>query len=192
MQHRLILASSSRYRAELLARLQLPFEQASPDIDETPAAGESAAQTSLRLAIAKARVLAPRFANTLVIGSDQVALLNGTQIGKPGGFEAAMVQLQQMRGQSLTFHTALALLNTASGEVRTHTDVTAVRMRAYSDDEIVRYLERDEPYDCAGSAKCEGLGITMIDTIDSSDPTALIGLPLIALCTMLRAEGVTP
>ncbi|MBE9610272.1 septum formation inhibitor Maf [Chitinilyticum litopenaei] len=186
----LVLASTSPYRRELLQRLAYPFEVASPEVDETPQAGESAHATSLRLAIAKAQALQSRFPAHLLIGSDQVALLNGVQLGKPGTHERAVAQLQQMRGRSIEFHTALALYNSQSGTTQTHVDITRVTMRQYSDDTIERYLRHEQPYNCAGSAKTEGLGVILIERIDNSDPTAIIGLPMIALTAMLLEEGV--
>ncbi|MBM3117828.1 Maf family nucleotide pyrophosphatase [Jeongeupia naejangsanensis] len=186
----LVLASTSRYRRELLERLQLPFETASPDVDETPLSNETAAQTSLRLAIAKAVALASRFPDALLIGSDQVALLDGVQLGKPGTHERAVAQLQAMRGRTIEFHTAVALHNAATGRTQTHTDVTRVTMRNADDAAIERYLLKEQPYDCAGSAKTEGLGIALIAAIESTDPAAIIGLPLIALIDMLNEEGV--
>lgn len=187
---RLLLASSSPYRKELLTRLDIPFEAASPDIDETALEGETAAQTSLRLAIAKARALAPQFPTHLIIGSDQVALLDGIQLGKPGNHERATQQLQQMRGRTIEFHSALCLLNATTGHTQSLVDITRVTMRNYNDAEIERYLRTEKPYDCAGSAKTEGLGITLIAAIENCDPTAIIGLPLIALVTMLKNEGI--
>lgn len=187
---RLLLASSSLYRKELLNRLGLPFETASPDIDETPLAGESAAQTSVRLAEAKARALASRYPDHLIIGSDQVALLDGIQLGKPGNHARAVEQLRQMRSRSIEFHTALCLFNAQTEHAQTAVDVTRVTMRNYSDEEIEAYLQREQPYNCAGSAKTEGLGIVLIAAIENRDPTAIIGLPLIELVSMLRNEGV--
>ena len=186
----LLLASSSIYRKELLSRLGLPFETASPDIDETPRPGESAAQTSLRLAEAKARELASRHPDHLIIGSDQVALLDGIQLGKPGTHERAVDQLKMMRGRSIEFHTALCLLNAQTGAAQTAVDITTVTMRDYTDSEIEAYLLREQPYHCAGSAKTEGLGVALIAAIENRDPTAIIGLPLIELTTMLKNEGV--
>lgn len=186
----LLLASSSIYRKELLSRLGLPFETASPDIDETPRPGESAAQTSLRLAEAKARELASRYPDHLIIGSDQVALLDGIQLGKPGTHERAVDQLKMMRGRSIEFHTALCLLNAQTGAAQTAVDITTVTMRDYTDSEIEAYLLREQPYHCAGSAKTEGLGVALIAAIENRDPTAIIGLPLIELTTMLKNEGV--
>jgi septum formation protein len=187
---RLVLASTSPYRKELLARLGLEFAVAAPNLDESPLAGETAAQTSERLAIAKARVLAEQFPNSLIIGSDQVALLNGEQLGKPGTHERAVKQLQAMRGQTIAFHTALALYNTATDTHQSIVDVTRVTMRNYTDEQIETYLQREQPYNCAGSAKTEGLGIVMIAAIEGRDPAAIIGLPLIELVTMLSHEGV--
>ncbi|WP_148714692.1 Maf family protein [Chitinolyticbacter meiyuanensis] len=186
----LVLASTSRYRKDLLARLGLAFDCAAPGVDETPQPGETASATSLRLAIAKAEALAPRFPGALLIGSDQVALLDGTQLGKPGSHEQAAAQLTAMRGRDIVFHTAVALHNSSTGQTRRHIDITTVTMRDYSDAEIEAYLRREQPYDCAGSAKVEGLGSVMITAIANRDPSAIIGLPLLALCEMLRAEGV--
>jgi septum formation protein len=185
----LVLASTSPYRKELLARLGVDFTTAAPNVDETPRPGETADATSLRLAIAKARVLADQFPDSLIIGSDQVALLNGEQLGKPGTHERAVAQLKAMRGQALVFHTALCLYNTATGSTQTAIDETRVVMREYSDEEIEAYLQREKPYNCAGSAKTEGLGVAMIARIENNDPTAIIGLPLIELVTMLNNEG---
>ncbi|BCL76018.1 Maf-like protein [Jeongeupia sp. HS-3] len=186
----LILASTSRYRRELLERLQLSFDVASPDVDETALEGETAAQTSLRLAVAKAVALSASFPDALLIGSDQVALLDGVQLGKPGTHERAVTQLQAMRGRTIEFHTAVALHNAATGATQTHTDITRVTMRDCDDATIERYLLKEQPYDCAGSAKTEGLGIALIAAIESTDPAAIIGLPLIALIDMLHHEGV--
>ncbi|WP_277184107.1 Maf-like protein [Caballeronia sp. BR00000012568055] len=186
---RLVLASSSRYRRKLLERLRVPFEVASPDIDETPLSGETPEQTALRLSIAKARAAAERFADALIIGSDQVATFDGQQIGKPGTHENAVAQLQSMRGRDVEFHSALCLFDTRTGDVQSADIVTRVRFRDLSDAEIEAYLRAETPYDCAGSAKSEGLGIALLDAIESDDPTALIGLPLIALTKMLRAAG---
>lgn len=185
----LVLASTSRYRKELLLRLGIPFEIAAPICDETPLSGEKAADTASRLARIKAQSLAQQFPDALIIGSDQVALLNGEQLGKPGNFERAFAQLSRMRGQTMVFHTALALYNSASKHTQEAVVPWHVTMRNYSDDEIRRYLEREQPYDCAGSAKTEGLGAAMIADMQGSDPAAIIGLPLIALCRMLLNEG---
>ncbi len=190
---RLILASGSIYRKELLARLRLPFDTLSPDIDETPLPGETPAGTSLRLAIAKAEAVARSEGEALVIGSDQVATLDGTHIGKPGSHEAALAQLRMMRGREVQFHTALCLLDTRAGAPRRlqHDSVlTVVRFRTLGDAELHAYLRIEQPYDCAGSAKNEALGIAILESIRSDDPTALTGLPLIALVSMLRAAGM--
>jgi septum formation protein len=186
---RLVLASSSPYRRELLERLRVPFETLSPDIDETPHAVETPEQTALRLSIAKARAAAERFPGALIVGSDQVATFDGRQIGKPGTHANAVVQLQSMRGRMVEFHSALCLFDTRTGDVQSADIVTRVRFRQLSDAEIEAYLRAETPYDCAGSAKSEGLGIALLDAIESDDPTALIGLPLIALTNMLRAAG---
>jgi septum formation protein len=186
-----VLASTSPYRRELLARLRLPFEVESPGVDEAVLAGESAGDTALRLAQAKARAVAPRYPGALVIGSDQVAALGGERLGKPGSHERAMAQLKAMRGRTVLFHTALALLNSTSGALQTANVPTEVRFRDYSDGEIERYLEIERPYDCSGSAKIEGLGIVLVERVSGDDPSALIGLPLVSLSAMLRNEGVT-
>lgn len=187
---RIVLASTSQYRRALLARLPLSFEVQAPETDETALPGEEGRDTALRLAKAKAQAVAPSFPGSLVIGSDQVAVLDGAHLGKPGRHERAVAQLKAMRGKSVVFHTALALLNTASGTMQSADVPTTVRFRDYSDREIERYLEREQPYDCAGSAKIEGLGIVLVDSVSGEDPSALIGLPLIRLSAMLRAEGV--
>jgi septum formation protein len=188
---RLILASSSPYRRELLGRLRVPFEVAVPDIDETPLAHETPQQTALRLSMAKARAVARTLAtpDALVIGSDQVATFDGRQIGKPGTHENAVAQLRAMRARTVEFHSALCLLDARHDIARSDDIVTRVRFRDYSDAEIETYLRAEQPYDCAGSAKAEGLGIALLDAIESDDPTALIGLPLIALGRMLRARA---
>ncbi|QDQ27878.1 septum formation inhibitor Maf [Chitinimonas arctica] len=185
----LVLGSTSPYRRELLARLGVAFEVAAPDCDETPLPGESAAATASRLARLKALSLAGRFPQALIIGSDQVALLHGEQLGKPGNYERAFAQLSAMRGQTIVFHTALALHHAASGRTQETVVPWRITMRDYSDEEIATYLRREQPYDCAGSAKTEGLGIAMIASMEGSDPAAIIGLPLIELCRMLREEG---
>jgi septum formation protein len=183
----LILASTSAYRRELLGRLRIPFEVVSPKVDETPLAGESTLELALRLATAKAAAVAKDHPNAWVIGSDQVADLCGAAIGKSGNFERALAQLQLMRGQTVTFHTALCLM---MGDQQTTLNVpTAVTFRRLSDDVLESYLLAEEPYDCAGSAKSEGLGISLLESIQSDDPTALIGLPLIALTGLLRDAG---
>lgn len=187
---KLVLASTSAYRRSLLERLQLPFELARPDIDEAALDGETPAATAARLAAAKAAAVAAAAGDALIIGSDQVASLGSRIFGKPGSVAAAVAQLQAMRANTVDFHTAVALLNTVSGRVQCETVLTRVRVRALSDDEIHRYLAREDVLDCAGSAKSEGLGISLLDALSGDDPTALVGLPLIALSRMLRAEGV--
>ncbi|HEY3540593.1 MAG TPA: Maf-like protein [Trinickia sp.] len=195
---RLILASSSPYRRALLERLRIPFEVAAPSLDETPHPGEAPAATALRLAEAKARAVAARAADApdspgaagmLVIGSDQVATFDGRQIGKPGGHEAALAQLKEMRGRTVEFHSALTLFDAARDIVQIEDVVTRVRFRDLPQEELEAYLLAETPYDVAGSAKAEGLGIALVDAIDSDDPTALVGLPLIALTRMLRTAG---
>lgn len=188
---RLVLASTSAYRRALLGRLRLPFITAAPGVDEAALPGEPARTTALRLAEAKARAVAPGFPRSLVIGSDQVATLDGERLGKPGSHERAVAQLRTMRGRRVVFHTAIALLNTGTGRVQTAEVPTTVRFRDYGEGEIERYLELERPYDCAGSAKIEGLGIVLVEEVGSGDPTALIGLPLIRLGAMLRHEGVS-
>jgi len=183
----LILASTSVYRRELLERLRIPFEVVAPKVDETPLTGESTLDLALRLAQAKAAAVAKEYPDAWVIGSDQVADLCGAAIGKPGNFERALAQLQLMRGQMVTFHTALCLMK---GEIQMTLSVpTEVRFRKLADDILENYLLAEEPYDCAGSAKSEGLGISLLESIKSDDPTALIGLPLIALSGLLRDAG---
>ena len=186
----LVLASTSIYRSQLLSTLQIPFQTAAPHVDETPLSGESAEQTSWRLAQVKAQVVAKRFPDALIIGSDQVALLDGKQIGKPLNHDNAVLQLRSMRGRTVAFYTALSLLNAASGEMQTDVAITRVGFRNLSDDEIERYLKKEQPYHCAGSAKSEGLGIALISRIEGDDPNALIGLPLILLVGMLEKQGV--
>jgi septum formation protein len=186
----LVLASTSIYRSKLLTTLQIPFITAAPDVDETPLPGEAAEQTSWRLAQTKAEVVAKRFPEALVIGSDQVALLDGQQIGKPLNHDNAVRQLSTMRGKTVTFYTALTLLNAANGEMQTDVAITKVGFRNIGDDEIERYLKKEQPYHCAGSAKSEGLGIALISRIEGDDPNALIGLPLILLVGMLEKQGV--
>ena len=186
----LILASSSPYRKILLERLLVPFSCHAPNIDETPLLNETAAETSKRLAIAKARVLADHYPSSLIIGSDQVALLFDTQIGKPGSHDHAVKQLQNMRGQEVIFHTAVCLYNTATQQLQTAIVKDVVVFRDYSDEEIARYLQKEKPYHCAASTQIEALGITMVASVNSTDPTSLIGLPLITLTAMLKKEGV--
>ncbi|NCT96957.1 MAG: septum formation inhibitor Maf [Comamonadaceae bacterium] len=185
-----VLGSTSRYRRELLQRLGLPFEVAAPEVDETPQPGEAPAALAQRLALAKARAVAERFPEAVVIGSDQVADLAGEPLGKPGTHERAVQQLRRMRGQTVVFQTALAVVCRASGFERQDIAPVRVAFRELDDGEIERYLLAEQPYDCAGSAKSEGLGIALLERIDSDDPTALVGLPLIRTCQMLRAAGV--
>ena len=186
----LILGSTSRYRKELLTRLRIPFETASPDVDETPHSNESPKDLALRLALAKARAVALKYPEAVVIGSDQVADLEGTPLGKPVNHANAILQLQRMRGKTVIFQTALSVVCIATGFERTDLAEVKVKFRDLSDAEIETYLRAEEPYDCAGSAKSEGLGIALLDAIDNDDPTALIGLPLIRTCQMLREAGV--
>jgi septum formation protein len=187
---RLILASTSVFRRELLARLQLPFEAVAPEADETALPDEAPAITAERLALAKAQAVAARFPDALIIGSDQVAYCGNETYGKPGTRENAIKQLQSMRGKEVIFHTGLSLLNAATGRAQTTGVPTAVRFRKLTDAEIERYLDRENALNCAGSAKSEGLGIALMEYMQGDDPNALIGLPLIALCRMLRAEGI--
>jgi septum formation protein len=186
----IILASTSKYRRELLARLGLPFEVAAPGVDELALTNEAPQDTARRLAEAKARAVAARFPRAMVIGSDQVAVLEGTTLGKPGNHANALRQLKAMRAKEVVFHTALCVYNAASDRAETRVVPYCVRFRDYSDAQIERYLEREQPYDCAGSARCEGLGIALIAEMRGNDPNALIGLPLIALTEMLAAQGV--
>ena len=187
---RLILGSSSKYRKELLSRLHIPFDVIVPDIDETPHPGESPQATALRLALEKARSVALAAPNALVIGSDQVATLDDEQIGKPGNHENALAQLQKMRGRRVIFHTALCLWDSRHSQpeqaVQIENIQTFVTFRDLPDAELDAYLRIEQPYDCAGSAKNEGVGIAILEKIESTDPTALTGLPLIALTGMLR------
>lgn len=186
----LVLASTSVYRSELLQRLQLPFETAAPEVDETPLPGESARATSLRLAQEKARAVAAIYPDALIIGSDQVALLDGQQIGKPLTHDNAFRQLCTMRGKTTIFYTALALLNSKTGKMQIKVAENHVTLRNLSDAEIKGYLLKEQPYHCAGSAKSEGLGIALMSKMTGDDPNALIGLPLILLVEMLRCENV--
>lgn len=188
LKKKIILASTSTYRAELLARLGLTFEVVQPGVDEASLAGETPASTAKRLAAEKARSV--RVPASLVIGSDQVAELDGEPIGKPGTRERARAQLSAMRGRQIVFHTAVALFNPDSNQCQVTVVPTTVTMRSYSDAEIENYLDREDALNCAGSAKSEGLGVALIAAMRSDDPAALVGLPLIALCDMLRAEGV--
>lgn len=189
-QRALILGSTSRYRRELLQRLRVPFDVVSPDVDETPLAGEAPQALAVRLALAKAKAVAVLHPNAVVIGSDQVADLNGEPLGKPGNHARAVLQLQRMRGQTVVFQTAVSVVCVASNFEQTELAQIKVRFRDLSDIEIEAYLRAEEPYDCAGSAKSEGLGIALLDAIDSDDPTALIGLPMIRTARLLRAAGI--
>jgi septum formation protein len=186
----LILGSTSRYRRDLLARLRIPFDVASPEVDETPHAGESPRDLALRLALAKARAVAALHPDAVVIGSDQVADLDGVPLGKPGTHANAVTQLQRMRGRVVIFQTAVSVMCLASGFEDTQLAPVKVTFRDLSDAEIETYLRAEEPYDCAGSAKSEGLGIALLESIDNDDPSALVGLPLIRTCQMIRAAGV--
>lgn len=186
----LVLGSTSRYRRELLERLRLPFDVCAPEVDETPIAGESPRDLALRLALAKARAVAALRPEAVVIGADQVADLDGEAIGKPGTHERAVAQLRRLSGRTAVFQTALSVLRPATGFERTLLAPVKVRFRKLTDDEIERYLLLEQPYDCAGSAKCETLGIALLESIESDDPTALVGLPLIRTATLLREAGI--
>ncbi len=185
----IILASTSAYRKELLARLRIHFETVAPDVDESPMPGERPRQLACRLAMTKARAVARRFPQAIVIGSDQVADLDGESLGKPLVHAVAVAQLQRMRGQLVVFQTAVAVVCDQDHFAQMDLAQVRVRFRDLDDAEIESYLQAEKPYDCAGSAKSEGLGISLLDTIDNDDPTALIGLPLIRTCRMLRAAG---
>jgi septum formation protein len=186
----LILASTSRYRQELLSRLRLPFQAVAPDVDETALPGEAPAALAERLALAKAQAVAARYPQAVVIGSDQVADLGGQALGKPGTHERATAQLRQMSGRTVIFQTAVAVV--APGLAAIERAEVRVQMRALSDADIERYLLADQPYDCAGSAKVESLGIALLAEVTSDDPTALVGLPLIRTCALLRRAGLEP
>ncbi|MEK9802196.1 MAG: Maf family nucleotide pyrophosphatase [Curvibacter sp.] len=187
----LILGSTSAYRRELLQRLRLPFEVAAPDVDETPQSGERPPELACRLALAKARAVAQRHPAALVIGSDQVADLGGEPLGKPGTHARAIEQLRRMRGRTVIFQTAVAVVCVETGFEQLDLAPVRVRFRDLSDAEIEAYLRAETPYDCAGSAKSEGLGIALLESIESDDPTALVGLPLIRTARMLRAAGLS-
>lgn len=192
MPPKLVLASTSPYRRELLGRLQIPFESVAPETDETALTNESPVATAERLAEAKARAVAGRFPDALIIGSDQVAYVAGSsqRFGKPGARENAIVQLRSMSGKAVVFHTGLCLLNAATGRTHIRGIPTEVRFRELSDAEIHRYVDKEDVLNCAGSARSEGLGIALLEYLRGDDPNALVGLPLIALAEMLRAEGV--
>lgn len=187
---KLILGSTSAYRRELLERLRVPFSIESPHVDESPLPGEWPADLARRLALAKAQAVAARFPDCVVIGSDQVADLDGHPLGKPGTHDRAVAQLRQMRGRTVIFQTAVAVVCLQSGFCQQALAPVRVTFRALTDEEIESYLVTEEPYDCAGSAKSEGLGITLLEQIDNDDPTALVGLPLIRTSQMLRAAGI--
>jgi septum formation protein len=188
----LVLASTSRYRRELLSRLGLPFEVLAPEVDESPLPGESPSATALRLSVLKAQAAAATYPDALIIGSDQVLMLDSEQLGKPGNFDKAFTQLKRMQGRAMVFHTALTLLNSRTGHAQTRDVPTVVHIRPLSDAQISAYLLKEQPYDCAGSAKSESLGIALMTRMESPDPTALVGLPLMALTEMLGNEGVDP
>ncbi len=186
----LVLGSSSPYRREMLARLRVEFQVAAPDVDETPHANETPKQLACRLAMSKARAVAAQFPACVVIGSDQVADLDGLALGKPGNHARATAQLQQMRGQTVIFQTAVAVVCQDSGFAQLDLAQVRVRFRELEDAEIEAYLRAETPYDCAGSAKSEGLGIALLESIENDDPSALVGLPLIRTCRMIRAAGI--
>ena len=190
IDQRLILGSSSIYRQELLRRLRIPFDVCNPQIDETPLPHEKAEITAARLAEAKSRAVAAAFHDAIVIGADQVAVLEGLHLGKPLNRLNAIKQLQAARGKEMIFHTALCLFNSRNGTIQTRLVPSRVKFRNLSDRQIENYLDKEQPYHCAGSAKAEGLGIALVESILSDDPTALIGLPLIALVDMLSKEGI--
>ena len=190
LNQKLILGSSSSYRYELLLRLQLPFEVSSPDIAESALTEEKPETTASRLAEEKARAVARIYPNALIIGSDQVATLDGIQLGKPLNYENAIKQLTSMRGKEVIFHTALCLFNSCSGRIQSKLVSSLVKFRKLSDEQILNYLAKEQPYHCAGSAKYEGLGIALIERMESDDTSAIIGLPLISLVDMLVNEGV--
>jgi septum formation protein len=192
MRPALILGSTSRYRRELLERLRLPFEAVAPDVDETARPGESPADLALRLAWAKAREVSARHPGAVVIGSDQVADLDGMPLGKPGDRERAVAQLRLMSGRAVIFQTAVAVVRSDTGYAQACVVPVTVRVRTIADDEIGHYLDAEQPFDCAGSAKAEALGIALLQAIESDDPTALMGLPLIRTCQMLREAGIDP
>jgi 7-methyl-GTP pyrophosphatase len=187
---RLVLASTSRYRKELLARLGLAFEVVAPQVDERPLGGEAPPDTALRLAAMKAQSVRAQHRDALIIGSDQVAMSAGRLLGKPGDHKTAVRQLRALSGKSAEFHTALALLDSASGRLQTEVVPSRVHFRDLDDERIENYVRREQPFDCAGSAKAEGLGIALIAAIETRDPTSLIGLPLIALTSMLERAGL--
>lgn len=186
----LVLASTSAYRRQLLERIGLPFTTEAPGVDETRSAREPAGELVQRLARAKAQAVALKHPGALIIGSDQAAEREGEILGKPGGHAEAVAQLKAASGKYMKFHTGLCLWDARSGSFQEYTDITRVMFRTLTEEEIARYLKAEQPYDCAGSFKSEGLGITLFTAIESNDPTALVGLPLIALCRMLRTAGI--
>ena len=186
----LILGSSSKYRQELLSRLHLPFSVVSPNIDESIRVGETPVDTAMRLALEKAQYIALTHPEAIIIGADQVATVDNVQLGKAGNHANALKQLQMMRGKTVLFHSALCVLDARTGQSDVRDVITRATLRDLSDEELSAYLHIEQPYDCAGSAKVEGLGITLLEKVESDDPTALIGLPLIALTEMLRAVGI--
>jgi len=188
---RLILASTSSFRRELLSRLQLPFDICAPDTDEAALPGEPPAATAERLAMAKAKAVSDLYPDTLIIGSDQVAFCGERRYGKPGTRDNARRQLAELSGRTVIFHTGVCLLNTASGRYHLRGIATEARFRELTDQEIGRYIDKEDALNCAGSARSEALGITLLEWMRSDDPTALVGLPLIALAEMLRAEGIS-
>ena len=194
MPHRpaLILASTSRYRRELLGRLRLPFSVQAPGVDETPLPGEAPAALAVRLALEKARAVAQLHPDAVVIGSDQAADLDGAVLGKPGTHERATAQLRAMSGRTVAFHTAVAVVCAARRHEGRALAVATVRVRRLAEAEIERYLALEQPFDCAGSAKSEALGIALLDAIDCDDPTTLVGLPLMRTCALLRVVGLDP
>ena len=188
----LILASTSRYRRELLQRLRLPFDTVAPQTDETALAGETPPALALRLALAKAQAVARLHPHAVVIGSDQVADLDGLALGKPGNHERAVAQLRLLSGRQAIFQTAVAVIRNDINFAQVELASVVVGFRTLTEVEIEHYLQLEKPYDCAGSAKCETLGIALLTHIHSDDPTALVGLPLIRTCQMLRAAGINP
>jgi septum formation protein len=192
LEDTLILASSSQYRKAQLQLLGVPFRCASPDIDETRLQNEGAYVMAQRLALAKAQAIAPQYPQALIIGSDQTLAFGEQVLGKPGSYEAAFSQLQMLRGQAVELHSALVLMDAKNNTYQQAVVSTTVRYRMLTDEHIANYLERDRPFDCAGSCKCESLGIALLESVSSDDPTALIGLPLIALTTMLNRVGLSP
>ncbi|MBK6403170.1 MAG: septum formation inhibitor Maf [Rhodocyclaceae bacterium] len=186
----IVLASTSPFRRELLGRLGLPFEAVAPDVDESSLVGESPVATAERLSVAKARAVTHRHPEALIIGSDQVAYLGESRFGKPATRQNAIAQLRAMSGKAVIFHTGLCLLNAATGRLHLRGVPTEVRFRELADAEILRYQDKENALNCAGSARSEGLGISLLEYMRGDDPNALVGLPLIALCEMLRAEGV--